>query len=70
MTTIPLDDLIEALAGSIIETQDQIEQHQLSNLLNYFDSQQRPKSLMIRLPSMNPEAGADSEDMYRTLLLP
>lgn len=70
MTTIRLDDLIEALAGAIIDAQDQIEQHQLSNLLNYFDSQQRPKSLMIRLPSLHPEAGVDSEDMYRTPLLP
>ncbi|NTW63832.1 MAG: DUF2589 domain-containing protein [Chlorobiaceae bacterium] len=70
MTTIPLDDLIEALAGAIIDAQDQIEQHQLSNLLNYFDNQQRPKSLLIRLPSMNPNAGQDSEDMYRAPLLP
>lgn len=70
MPTIPLDDLIEALAGAIIDAQDQIEQHQLSNLLNYFDDQQRPKSLMIRLPSMHPDAGEDSEDLYRAPLLP
>ena len=53
-SNIPLNDLIEALAGAVIEAQDNIEQHQISNLLGYFDSQNRPKSLVVRMPSIHP----------------
>ncbi|ACM21540.1 protein of unknown function DUF2589 [Geotalea daltonii FRC-32] len=67
---IPLNDLIEALAGAVIEAQDNIEQHQISNLLGYFDSQKRPKSLVVRLPSTDPKAEEGSEDYYRAPLLP
>lgn len=69
-SNIPLNDLIEALAGAVIEAQDSIEQHQISNLLGYFDSQNRPKSLVVRLPSTNPQAEEGSEDYYRAPLLP
>lgn len=69
-SNIPLNDLIEALAGAVIEAQDNIEQHQISNLLGYFDSQNRPKSLVVRLPSTNPQAEEGSEDYYRAPLLP
>lgn len=67
---IPLNELIEALAGAVIEAQDTIEQHQISNLLGYFDSQNRPKSLVVRLPSVHPQAEEGSEDFYRAPLLP
>ncbi len=69
-SNIPLNDLIEALAGAVIEAQDHIEQHQISNLLGYFDSNNRPRSLVVRLPSINPQAGEGSEDLYRAPLLP
>lgn len=69
-SNIPLNDLIEGLAGAVIEAQDKIEQHQICNLLGYFDSQNRPKSLVVRLPSVNPEAEQGSEDYYRAPLLP
>ncbi|MBU2537702.1 MAG: DUF2589 domain-containing protein [Proteobacteria bacterium] len=69
-SNIPLNDLIEALAGAVIEAQDNIEQHQISNLLGYFDSQNRPKSLVVRMPSIHPQAEEGSEDMYRAPLLP
>lgn len=69
-SNIPLNDLIEALAGAVIEAQDHIEQHQITNLLGYFDSQNRPKSMVIRLPSIHPQAEEGSEDFYRAPLLP
>ena len=69
-SNIPLNDLIEALAGAVIDAQDRIEQHQISNLLGYFDSQNRPKSLVVRLPSIHPQAEEGSEDYYRAPLLP
>lgn len=69
-TNIPLNDLIEALAGAVIEAQDRIEQHQISNLLGYFDGQNRPRSLVVRMPSIHPDAEEGSEDLYRTPILP
>jgi len=69
-SNIPLNDLIEALAGAVIEAQDNIEQHQISNLLGYFDSDNRPKSLVVRVPSIQPQAEEGAEDLYRAPLLP
>ncbi|MDP2848890.1 MAG: DUF2589 domain-containing protein [Humidesulfovibrio sp.] len=69
-SNIQLNDLIEALAGAVIEAQDSIEQHQISNLLGYFDENNRPKSLVVRLPSIHPQAEEGSEDLYRAPLLP
>jgi hypothetical protein len=69
-TNISLNDLIEGLAGAVIEAQDRIEQHQIANLLGYFDENQRPKSLVVRMPTINPNAVEGSEDLYRTPLLP
>lgn len=65
-----LNDLIEALAGAVIEAQDRIEQHQMANLGAYFDEHNRPKSVLIRLPSQHPQAGEYDEDLYRAPLLP
>lgn len=67
---VSLKDLIEALAGAVIEAQDRIEQHQIVNLSSYFDENNRPRSVLLRLPSMNPNAEEGSEDLYRAPLLP
>lgn len=67
---IALKDLIEALAGAVIEAQDRIEQHQIANLGSYFDENNRPKSVLLRLPSLQPGAQEGSEDLYRAPLLP
>lgn len=69
-SNIRLNDLIEALAGAVIEAQDCIERHQLSNLLEYFDKNKRPKCIEMRLPSIQPMAKAGAEDFYRAPLLP
>jgi hypothetical protein len=69
-SNIRLNDLIEALAGAVIEAQDNIERHQISNLRSYFDDQMRPKRLVVRLPSIQPQAEPGSEDYYRAPLLP
>lgn len=66
----PLNHLIEALAGAVIEAQESIEQRQLSNLRRYFDADWRPKSLAVRVPSMRPEAKPGDDDIYRAPLLP
>jgi hypothetical protein len=62
--------LIKGLAGAVIDAQDSIEKHQISNLRSYFDKYNRPISVDIRLPSMHPEAAINDEVMYRAPLLP
>lgn len=69
-TPVDLNDLIEALAGAVIEAQDRIEQHQIANIGSYFDADNRPRCVMIRLPSLSPDARPGDEDLYRAPLLP
>jgi hypothetical protein len=66
---LTLKDLLEALAGAVIGAQDRIEQHQLANLGAYFDEDNRPRSILMRLPSMTPGAEEGDEDFYRAPLL-
>ncbi len=68
-TRVELKDLIEALSGAVIDAQDRIEQHQIAKLGQYFDDDNRPRSVLIRLPSIRPDAPEGSEDLYRAPLL-
>ena len=64
-----LDNLIEGLAGAVVEAQQRIETHQINNFLNYFDEDRRPKKIDILMPSLHPDA--KGEDVrYRVPLLP
>ena len=64
-----LDNLIEGLAGAVVEAQRRIENHQISNFLSYFDEDKRPKKLDMLVPSLHPETlGEDVR--YRVPLLP
>ncbi len=65
---ISLHDLIETIANAVIEAQNRIEQHQISNLARYFDQDDRPTSVPLRLPNTSPNAGPDETD--RLLLVP
>lgn len=66
---LTLKDLLEALSGAVIGAQDRIEQHQLTNLSGYFDEDNRPRSVLVRLPSLTPGAEEGEEDFYRAPLL-
>jgi hypothetical protein len=56
-----LENLIEGLAGAVVEAQRRIESHQIQNFLSYFDKNNRPKGMDILLPSLHPEKeGEDS----------
>lgn len=69
-TQTPLPGLIEAMASAVIDAQDRIEKRQLEHLSDYFDEDNRPKSIVIRMPSLRPGATEDDEDLYRAPLLP
>ncbi len=65
-----LNELIEAIAGAVTDAQDRIEQFQIAHLSDFFDEDNRPKSVVIRMPSMHPNAGEGDEDLYRAPILP
>lgn len=69
-SNIPLNHLIEAMAGAVIDAQESVERQQLSSLRRYFDENWRPKSLTVRVPSMRPGAQPGEDDIYRAPLLP
>jgi Protein of unknown function (DUF2589) len=69
-TQTSLNDLIEAIAGAVTDAQDRIEQHQMSHLSDFFDADNRPKSVVIRMPSLHPNANEGDEDLYRAPILP
>lgn len=51
--SIGLHQLVEAIASSVIEAQDELEQYQLASLRRYFDEDSRPKNVSMRVPSMS-----------------
>lgn len=67
---VSFHSLIEALSSAVIEAQDSIERHQVANLRAYFDEDNRPRSVTLRIPSLHPDAEHGDEDLYRAPLLP
>ncbi len=67
---VSLENLIEGLAGAVVEAQRRIESRQIENLKSFFDRYNRPISMDIKVPSLNPEAKAGQDDIYRVPLLP
>lgn len=65
-----LENLIEGLAGAVVEAQRRIESHQIENLRSFFDKHDRPKTIDIRVPSLDPRAKPGQDDIYRVPLLP
>jgi hypothetical protein len=69
MGILSFSDLVEALARSVAKAQDQVERHQIKNLLNYFDDKFRPKTLEFKVPSRRSDAKPFEEDLYQVPLL-
>jgi hypothetical protein len=68
--SVSLHDLIEGIANAIIQAQDRIERHQISNLSRYFDKDDRPVSVHLRLPNPSLQAAEGEEDVvFRVPLL-
>ena len=62
-TQTSLNELIEAIAGAVTDAQERIEQYQVAHLSDFFDEDNRPKSVVIRMPSMHPQAVDGDEDL-------
>lgn len=65
-----LENLIEGLAGAVVEAQRRIESHQIENFLSYFNENNRPKGIDIRLPPMQPDKDPTDDVLYHVPFLP
>ncbi|MGH7122522.1 MAG: DUF2589 domain-containing protein [Acetobacteraceae bacterium] len=57
---VTLHDLIEAIAGAVIGAQDKVERYQISNIRRFFDDNNRPVGVEVRMPKLG---GADGEEV-------
>lgn len=69
MAFLSFSSLVEAIARSVAEAQDQVERHQVRNLLSYFDEDGRPRGIDFRVPSRRADAQPGDEDFYTVPLL-
>ena len=53
--TVRLGSLIEAIAKAVAHAQDQVERHQVRNLMRYFKADGQPITLPLRMPSHKEE---------------
>lgn len=58
--SVTLNDLIEAIANSVIGAQDQVDRYQISNLRRFFDENNRPVGVEVCLPKLT---GGDGEEV-------
>lgn len=67
--SVSLERLVHALSSSIIRAQNLVEKAQLANLRSFFDKNNIPISIDLKLPSMQHEhEDEDAKDTYRVPL--
>ncbi|MBC7950371.1 MAG: DUF2589 domain-containing protein [Rhodospirillaceae bacterium] len=69
MANLSLHHLIQSIAGAVAEAQDKIQRFQISTVRQYFDENNRPVSVDVRLPSLSQGATEEDERMVRVPLL-
>ena len=69
MAKLSLQDLIHAIAGAMVEAQDQVQRFQIATVKGYFDENNRPRAVDVRLPSMSPDADPEDERLVHVPLL-
>lgn len=69
MGILSFSHLVEAIARSVAKAQDQVERHQIKNLLGYFDENIRPRGIEFKVPPRRSDAKPGEEDLYSVPLL-
>lgn len=69
MASFSLHHLIQSIAGAVAEAQDKIHRYQISAISQYFDADNRPVGVDVRLPSMAHDAEEGEERVIRVPLL-
>jgi len=69
VANLSLHHLIESIAGAVAAAQDKIQRYQISAVRQYFDADNRPVGVDVRLPSMAHDAKEGDERLVRVPLL-
>jgi len=64
-----LEDIVRAIAGSIMHAQHLVEKAQIANFSSFFNDDKEPTSIEIKLPAMHSTAQSDDMMHYRLPLL-
>lgn len=64
-----LEDMVRAIAGSVMHAQHLVEKAQLANLATFFDRQNQPTSFDLQLPAIHSQAAAGETYTYRLPLI-
>lgn len=64
-----LNLLIQSITGAVAEAQEKIQRHQVAEVRKYFDDDNRPLSIDVRLPSQAADASEGEERLVRVPLL-
>lgn len=69
MSGLTLNDLIQSISGAVAEAQNKIHRFQIGTVRRYFDENNRPVSVDVRLPSLSSGADAEEERVVHVPLL-
>jgi hypothetical protein len=64
-----LEDMIRAIAGSVMNAQHMVEKAQLANIASFFDDDHRPTMLDVELPAIHSTAQPDATRLYQVPVL-
>jgi hypothetical protein len=64
-----LEDIVRAIAQSIMQAQQLVEKEQVSNFSSFFTDDRQPTSIDIKLPALHSKANPDDMLHYRLPLL-
>lgn len=60
-----LEDMVRAVAGSVMNAQHMVEKAQLANIASFFDDSHQPSAIEVVLPAIHSSAEPDSHYQYR-----
>jgi len=60
-----LEDMVRAIAGSVMNAQHMVEKAQLANIASFFDDRNQPTMIELELPAVHSTAGPDANYLYR-----
>jgi hypothetical protein len=64
-----LEDMVRAIAGSVMNAQHMVEKAQLANIASFFDEANQPTVIDLELPAIHSSAVPGSHYLYRVPLL-
>ncbi|WP_082565277.1 DUF2589 domain-containing protein [Duganella sp. Root1480D1] len=64
-----LEDMVRAIAGSVMNAQYMVEKAQMANLATFFDRQNQPTSFDLQLPAIHSHAEPGETYTYRLPLI-